>query len=151
MPFELGIDYGLRRSGVKPFDEKKFLILEATKYDYQKALSDINGFDIKVHSNNTEKIFENLYNWTSETLLLHGQDPPLKTYYDFIDFNASLYDEKLVQFGEEKFAMSFISNISIPEYIKEIQQRVWLRESLTLGSSILNLVPNCRTGKINLS
>jgi hypothetical protein len=124
MPFELGIDYGLRRSGVKPFDEKKFLILEATKYDYQKALSDINGFDIKVHSNNTEKIFENLYSWTSETLLLHGQDPPLKTYYDFIDFNASLYDEKLVQFGEEKFAMSFISNISIPEYIKEIQQRV---------------------------
>lgn len=122
MPFELGIDYGLRRSGAKPFDTKRFLILEATRYDYQKALSDINGFDIKVHANKTVNIFENLYSWTSETLLLHRQDPPLKTYYDFMDFNASLYDEKLSQFGDERIAISYISNISIPEYIKEIKE-----------------------------
>ena len=56
MPFELGIDFGLRKSGVKPLDTKQFLILEANKYDYMKAISDINGFDIKVHKNNTEKI-----------------------------------------------------------------------------------------------
>lgn len=122
MPFELGIDYGLRRSGAKPFDTKRFLILEAIRYDYQKALSDINGFDIKVHANKTVNIFENLYSWTSETLLLHGQDPPLKTYYDFMDFNASLYDEKLSQFGDERIAISYISNISIPEYIEEIKE-----------------------------
>ena len=58
MPFELGIDFGLRKSGVKPLDTKQFLILEAIRYDYMKAISDINGFDIKVHKNNTEKIFE---------------------------------------------------------------------------------------------
>lgn len=68
MPFELGIDYGLRNSGIKILKEKKFLILEATKYDYLRAISDINGFDIKVHNNETEKIFDCLYSWSSETL-----------------------------------------------------------------------------------
>ncbi len=33
MPFELGIDYGLRKSGVTALKSKQFLILEATKYD----------------------------------------------------------------------------------------------------------------------
>ncbi|MCX2477291.1 hypothetical protein OQZ33_23355 [Pedobacter sp. MC2016-05] len=124
MPFELGIDYGLRNSGVEPLDTKRFLILEAIKYDYQKALSDINGFDIKVHSNDTEAVFDCLYSWSSETLKLNGQDPPLKTYYDFADFNASLFEEKVAQFGSEKIAINYINRISIPEYIKEIRERI---------------------------
>lgn len=61
MPFELGIDYGLRKSGIERLDTKQFLILEAKKYDYQKAISDINGFDIKVHENKTLKLFDCLY------------------------------------------------------------------------------------------
>lgn len=68
MPFELGIDYGLRHCDLPQYQQKQFLILEANKYDYQKALSDINGFDIKVHKNNTENMFECLYAWASETL-----------------------------------------------------------------------------------
>ncbi len=55
MPFELGIDYGLRKSGISPLDTKQFLVLEAKKYNYMKAMSDFNGFDIKVHDNNTQK------------------------------------------------------------------------------------------------
>ena len=31
MPFELGIDFGLRNSGVAPLHEKQFLIMEATR------------------------------------------------------------------------------------------------------------------------
>lgn len=72
MPFELGIDYGLRNSGMQRLAEMQFLILEATKYDYMKALSDINGFDIKVHGNETEKMFDCLYSWLSETLKISG-------------------------------------------------------------------------------
>lgn len=97
MPFELGIDYGLRRSGVSPLDTKQFLILEATKYDYMKAVSDINGFDIKVHENDTEKLFDCLYAWSSETLKINKQDPPLKLFYDFVDFNTSLFEEKTIE------------------------------------------------------
>lgn len=124
MPFELGIDYGLRKSGIAPLSAKQFLILEATKYDYMKAISDINGFDIKVHSNDTEKIFDCLYSWFSETLKISKQDPPLKTFYDFLDFNTSLFEEKVIQFGSDKLAKNYIEKISIPEYIQEIQERL---------------------------
>lgn len=124
MPFELGIDYGLRKSGNISLSRKQFLILEANKYDYMKAISDINGFDIKVHSNDTEKIFDCLYTWLSETLKISKQDPPLKIFYDFIDFNASLFKEKVGQFGSDKLATNYIEKISIPEYIQEIQERL---------------------------
>lgn len=122
MPFELGIDYGLRNCGVSPLDSKQFLILEATKYDYMKAISDINGFDVKAHGNNTEKVFECLYKWCSETLKIHKQDPPLKLFYDYADFNANLFDSKVAEFGSEKLAKNYIENLSIPEYIQEIAE-----------------------------
>lgn len=124
MPFELGIDYGLRNCVDKKFSDKQFLILEANRYDYQKALSDINGFDIKVHGNNTEKIIECLYTWGSETLKIKKQNPPLKTFYDFIDFNANLFEEKLAELGSEKLAKNYIEKISIAEYIEEIRERI---------------------------
>lgn len=40
MPFELGVDYGLRNSGISKLRGKQFLILEAVRYDYLKAISD---------------------------------------------------------------------------------------------------------------
>lgn len=123
MPFELGIDYGLRNSGVSPLNTKQFLILEATKYDYMKAVSDISGFDIKVHNNDTEKLFDCLYTWSSETLKINKQDPPLKLFYDFLDFNKSLFDEKMKEFKSKKLAKNYIEKVSIPEYIREIQER----------------------------
>ncbi|HRN92607.1 MAG TPA: hypothetical protein PLE75_05400 [Ferruginibacter sp.] len=124
MPFELGIDYGLRNSGLNPLRAKKFLILEANKYDYMKAISDINGFDVKVHSNDTKKVFDCLYSWSSETLKINGQDPPLKMFYDFTDFNTSLFDEKVSQFNSDDIAKDYIEKISIPEYIDEIKERI---------------------------
>jgi hypothetical protein len=94
IPFELGIDYGFRSSGIAKFKDKKFLILESVQYDYMKALSDINGVDIKAHNNNTEKIIDCVYSWASTTIQLYKLDPPLKMYQDFIDFNANLFDDK---------------------------------------------------------
>lgn len=124
MPLELGIDYGLRNSGMLRLDEKKFLILEAVKYDYMKAISDINGFDIKVHGNKTEKVFECLYSWSSETLKINKQDPPRKIFFDYMEFNASLFDEKVRQYGSDDLAKNYIEQISIPEYINEIKERL---------------------------
>lgn len=124
MPFELGIDYGIRFFGGKILNSKKFLILEAVKYDYMKAISDINGFDIKVHRNNSEYLFQCLYTWFSETIKITKQNPPLKLYYDFLDFNKSLFDEKREEFRSERIAANYIENISIPEYIMEIKERL---------------------------
>lgn len=124
MPFELGIDYGLRNSGNRQLNKKCFLIIEATKYDYMKAISDINGMDVKVHGNDTEKMFECLYTWFSETIKINKQDPPLKMFYDYININSNLFEEKLVQFGDEEIASNYINKISLPEYIEEIKSRV---------------------------
>lgn len=89
-----------------------------------RAISDISGFDVKVHGNETYKVFQCLYSWFSETLKINGQDPPLKLYYEFMDFNASLFVEKFEQFGTDELARDYIENISIPEYIAEIQERI---------------------------
>jgi len=124
MPFELGIDYGLRKSGIEPLDKKQFLILEAVKYDYLKAISDISGFDIKVHGNDTKKLFECLYSWSSETLTINKQDPPKKIHFDFMEFNSSLFDEKVKKLGSDELAINYIENITLSEYIKEIWERL---------------------------
>ena len=124
MPFELGIDYGLRNSGSTLYKDKQFLILEANRYDYMRAISDINGFDIKAHYNDTQKIFRNLYSWLSETLKISKQPPPLKTFNDYTEFNASLFEEKLSEFSSEEIALDYINSIPIPEYIQEIRERI---------------------------
>ena len=48
----------------------------------------------------------------------------LKTFYDFIDFNANLFEEKLAELGSEKLAKNYIEKISIAEYIEEIRERI---------------------------
>lgn len=124
MPFELGIDYGIKSINDEYMSKKQFLILEAVKYDYMKALSDINGLDIKVHENKTKKIFECLYAWMSETLKINGQNPPLKSFYDYTDFNTCLFDDKFKEFDSEEIAVNYIEKISISEYIRELKNRL---------------------------
>ena len=57
-------------------------------------------------------------------LKINRQDPPLKMFYDFIEFNTSLFEEKLKEYGKEKLAKNYIDSISIPEYIQEIRERI---------------------------
>lgn len=52
MPFELGLDVGCRRFKRGRWSAKKCLILEAQKYRYQAALSDMSNSDIAVHNDN---------------------------------------------------------------------------------------------------
>lgn len=63
MPFELGIDHGSRRFGDGRFAEKAILILEHTRYDYQKSLSDISGWDIEAHGGNQILAVRKVRNW----------------------------------------------------------------------------------------
>ena len=89
-----------------------------------KAISDLNGFDIKVHSNEIEKVFDCLYSWYSETLKIHRQDPPLKLMDDFFRFNTQLFDEKAAAFGSIEVATNYIKKLPIPEYIAEIREHI---------------------------
>lgn len=63
MPFELGMDYACRKFGSAPLDEKTILILEENRYDYQKSLSDIAGWDIEAHDGDYQKAIRCVRNW----------------------------------------------------------------------------------------
>jgi hypothetical protein len=63
MPFELGLDYVCRKFGTHPLPDKTVIILEHTRYDYQKALSDIAGWDIAAHAGDHQKAVRHVRNW----------------------------------------------------------------------------------------
>jgi hypothetical protein len=63
MPFELGIDHGCRKFGNVQQQQKAILILEESRYDYQKALSDIAGWDIHAHGLDHIKAVRHVSMW----------------------------------------------------------------------------------------
>ncbi len=63
MPFELGIDHGCRRFGIDQLSQKAILILEETRYDYQRALSDISGWDIHAHGGDHIEAVRHVRTW----------------------------------------------------------------------------------------
>lgn len=63
MPFELGLDHACRRFGGSLLAEKRILILEHSRYDYQHALSDIAGWDIQSHNGDHEKAVRHVRSW----------------------------------------------------------------------------------------
>lgn len=67
MPFECGIDFGLKMSNENDFGGKKFLILEKEQYRYHKVMSDISGNDIKSHKNQPEQVVKAVRDWFKTT------------------------------------------------------------------------------------
>ena len=63
MPFELGIDHACRRFGTGELANKSILILEETKFDYQKVLSDISGWDIHDHGGDHQRAVRHVRSW----------------------------------------------------------------------------------------
>ena len=85
MPFELGIDHGSSRFGGNELNGKAILVLEETRYDYQKALSDISGWDIEAHGGSYETAVRIVRRWliqqaAAETV---GAAKILSDYADF--------------------------------------------------------------------
>jgi hypothetical protein len=63
MPFELGLDHGCARFGEGALSSKAILILEEARYDYQKVLSDISGWDIHAHEGDYIKLVRIVRDW----------------------------------------------------------------------------------------
>lgn len=63
MPFELGIDHACRRFGAGELATKSILILEENRYDYQRVLSDISGWDIHAHGGDYQKAVRQVRSW----------------------------------------------------------------------------------------
>jgi hypothetical protein len=63
MPFECGIDFGLKASNNDEFGAKRFLILEKEPYRYKSIISDIAGNDIRSHKNDPQEIIKSIRDW----------------------------------------------------------------------------------------
>lgn len=123
MPFELGIDYGCRKFGSAEHRSKKFLVLERTKYEYSRALSDLAGIDIKSHNNEPEAIIRAVRNWFVETVGVSPARPASMIFSDFIDFMAD-FDIRRRSMG---FSDKDVFEMPIPEFIGFIQE--WLENT----------------------
>jgi len=87
MPFECGIEFGMKFSNYKNVANKKILILEKEKYRYQQVISDISGNDIKAHSNKPEMIIKVVRDWLKQS---NNGTPKYKEIW--LAFNEFEYD-----------------------------------------------------------
>ncbi|MEE9252678.1 MAG: hypothetical protein V3U74_04915 [Thermodesulfobacteriota bacterium] len=63
MPLELGIFLGCKEFGSRKHKSKSCLILDRTKYRFQKFISDIAGQDIEAHNNSPKKAIIIVRDW----------------------------------------------------------------------------------------
>jgi hypothetical protein len=128
MPFELGIDHGCRRFGEGQLETKAILILEETRFDYHKALSDIAGWDIRAHGGDHIKIVRHVRDW----LVHHAGAPSIgasKILSDYDVFQAWYVERELA---------SGASKDDIREY-PTVQMVQSMREWVNAGRPIYDL------------
>jgi len=87
MPFELGVDVGCRLFSKGPHETKRCLILEAERYRYQAAISDLSNSDIEVHNNEPETVARVVRNWLNSQAALNALGPSA-VWGAFLDFAA---------------------------------------------------------------
>jgi hypothetical protein len=63
MPIELGIEIGLRNSGVAAWEQKRCLVLDSQPYRYQRIASDLAGCDFQFHQGRTGETITHVRNW----------------------------------------------------------------------------------------
>jgi hypothetical protein len=118
MPFECGIDFGLKMSNENNFGEKKFLILEKEQHRYQKVISDISGNDIKAHQNEPEQIVKVVRDWFKP---LNSDIPRHKEIW--LAFNEFEFDYESI-LKEEGYNPKDINALTFSDIIENMN--VWI-------------------------
>ncbi len=75
----------------QPWSSKKILILEAERYRFQAAISDLSGSDIAVHKNDPVSASNEVRNWLAQELG-NTTPGPAAVWNHFNDFMADNYD-----------------------------------------------------------
>jgi hypothetical protein len=122
MPFELGLDVGCRlfRSGQAA--GKRCLILEAERYRYQAAISDLSNSDIATHSNEPVNVVTEVRNWLNTEARLRAPGPAA-VWARFNEFMADNYDAlKLRGFSDKD-----VDRLPVGELIVCMQD--WVEEN----------------------
>lgn len=120
MPFECGIDFGIKLSDPKKYKDKKFLILEKERYRYQKVISDISGNDIKAHKNQPEEIVKVVRDWFKS--INNGIPRHKEIWLAFNEFEFD-YEEILT---EEGYDPKDINALTFSDIIENIN--AWIKE-----------------------
>jgi hypothetical protein len=123
MPFELGIDYGSRRTAGAAFSRKRFLVLGSKPHDYKRALSDLAGVDAESHGNKPERAISAVRNWFVSTVRLRSAASPTVIWYKFNDFTADFYAKR----KDEGFSKEDLKMMPVREYIAFI--RKWVKDN----------------------
>jgi len=94
MPFELGLDHSAAKFGKGQLATKTLLILEETRFDYQKSLSDIAGWDIESHGADYITAVRKVSRW----LIAHAgaeRKGATAILNDYSDFQAWHWDREI--------------------------------------------------------
>lgn len=121
MSFELGVDIGCRIFKDGQTKNKKCLILEKEKYQYQKALSDLSNSDIKSHNNEPEEVIRQIRDWFVVNELERADSGTI-IWDSFNKFMADFYLKR----KKEGFQEKDIQRMPIPEFIRFINE--WIIE-----------------------
>jgi hypothetical protein len=120
MPFELGIEYGSRLFGSAPLRTKRCLVLEKDSHEFQKAISDLAGIDVKRHNNEPADVVRAIRDWFVETVGLRDVHSPTRIWYRFNDFASNFYDARVA----DGFSADDVNMMPVPEYVDFI--RAWV-------------------------
>ena len=117
MPFEYGIDVGFRRSGRRPFGQKKFLIFEGKQYDLKAALSDIAGQDVEFHDYEYETVIRKVRDFFRVEA---GVTPPGPSMLvsDYATFQGWMIEKKIYEGHSEGEAL----NVPTRERLDEMKR-----------------------------
>ena len=106
MPFELGLDHSCARFGGEDLRQKTILILEEKRYDYQKSLSDISGWDIQPHDGDFIKVIRIVSNW----LIQHAGAEPIgatRIKYAYIAFQEWYWERETARGASDEDIKSY--------------------------------------------
>lgn len=97
MPFELGLDVGCRIFRRGRWAEKRCLILEAERYRFQAAISDLSNSDIGVHGNEPSRALAEVRNWLVMAAQLERPRGAAAIWDAFTEFTAADYADLIAR------------------------------------------------------
>jgi hypothetical protein len=90
MPLELGLDLGCRRYGSDHLTKKRLLVMDRSRYRYQRVISDIAGQDIVSHSNHPRHLIRCIRDWLSTESRSSAMPGGLYMYQSYLAFQDVL-------------------------------------------------------------
>src|SRR6185369_16731493 len=97
---------------------KQSLILEKKRYEIHKALSDLNGVDVKCHNNKPLYAVRALQHWLIETVGMNEIESPSVLWRKFNNFIEEFSERRKAQ----GYSKSDLRVMPVPQYIKFIKQ-----------------------------